>query len=57
MLAAFLAAGCKGTPSVTGVRWEIERQIPGVRLEGRLDRVFAEALADDPDELFEVLGA
>ncbi len=28
-----------------------------VDLEGRLDRVFAEAMADDPDGLVEALGA
>ena len=33
LLAALCQTGCKETPSAAGIRWEIERQIPGVRLE------------------------
>ncbi len=33
ILVTLFLAGCHDTPSVSGVRWEIERQIPGIQLE------------------------
>ena len=33
LLAALLLTGCKETPTMASIQWEIERQIPGIRLE------------------------
>lgn len=61
LLVGLLVAGCKDTPSATGVKWEIERQIPGVQLErefhlrlGRFSMAFLRKIAlwalDEDDE-------
>ncbi len=61
-LAALFLAGCRDTPSVAGLRWEIERQMPGIHLEreshlrlgrftfGVLKRVALWAMDDDEEE-------
>ncbi|MCP3957981.1 MAG: DUF4252 domain-containing protein [bacterium] len=33
LLAALLLTGCKETPSASAVKWELERQVPGLSLE------------------------
>ncbi len=33
LLAALWLVGCKETPSIASIQWEIERQIPGIQLE------------------------
>ena len=60
-LATLFLAGCRGTPSVAGLRWEIERQMPGIDLEreshlrlgrftfGVLKRVALWAMDDDEE--------
>ncbi|MEM7586487.1 MAG: DUF4252 domain-containing protein [Acidobacteriota bacterium] len=33
LLVATLTTGCRETPSAAGIRWQIERQLPGIELE------------------------
>lgn len=61
LLVALPITGCKDTPSVSGVKWEIERQMPGIHLEreshirlgrfafGVLKRVVLWAMDEDED--------